>query len=76
VLDVNLGGETVYEVADFLMSEHVPFVFVTGYGRENMEPRLREVPLLRKPVDRENLSALLRGYISADARGSVSELTK
>ena len=63
VLDVNLHGEMVYELADYLTSKNVPFVFVTGYGRENVESRFRDVPLLRKPVDQENLGALLRGYL-------------
>ena len=32
VLDVNLGGDRVYPVADALSRRNVPFVFVTGYG--------------------------------------------
>ncbi len=32
VLDVNLGGQTVYPVAEVLGTRNVPFAFLTGYG--------------------------------------------
>ena len=32
ILDVNLGGEKVYPVAERLAARGVPFVFCTGYG--------------------------------------------
>src|SRR4051794_18185888 len=31
VLDINLGNERVYPVADFLKARGTPFVFTTGY---------------------------------------------
>lgn len=34
VLDVNLAGEKVYPVAEFLMERHIPFLFLSGYGDE------------------------------------------
>src|SRR5262245_7413023 len=39
VLDVNLGGQNVYPVAEVLDARRVPFVFVTACGREAL-PRL------------------------------------
>ena len=44
VLDVNLGGELIYPLADVLTADHVPFVFITGYGAEEIEPPLRQRP--------------------------------
>ncbi len=44
VLDVNLGGELIYPLADVLAADHVPFVFITGYGAEEIEPRYANVP--------------------------------
>ena len=44
VLDVNLGGELIYPLADVLAADHVPFVFITGYGAEEIEPPLRQRP--------------------------------
>ena len=39
ILDINLGGEMIYPLADMLAADHVPFVFITGYGAEEIEPR-------------------------------------
>ena len=39
IIDVNLGGEFVYPVADVLVARDIPFVFVTGYGVESIESR-------------------------------------
>ena len=50
VLDINLDGDKVYEVADELLSRGVPVVFVTGYERPSIPDRYRDVPLCLKPV--------------------------
>jgi len=55
ILDVNLGGELVYPVADLLVSRGTPFVFVTGYGRESIDRRFAGVSVLEKPVERKAL---------------------
>src|SRR5215813_8303671 len=49
VLDVNLGGQTVYPVAEVLDARRVPFVFVTAYGREALPPLFCRRPHLGKP---------------------------
>ena len=57
VLDVNLSGETSFEVADELVELGLPFVFATGYGESIVMPdRFRSVPVVSKPYD----SAALR----------------
>ena len=58
ILDVNLAGQLVYPVADRLMDLHIPFVFVTGYGRESIDRRYDSVYVLEKPVEREALEAV------------------
>jgi PAS domain S-box-containing protein len=60
VLDVNLGGETVYEVAELLTRIGTPFIFVSGYGKEGIDPRFENIPVLRKPVDFDDLRRALR----------------
>jgi two-component sensor histidine kinase/CheY-like chemotaxis protein len=60
LLDVNLGGETVYPVADMLARIRVPFVFLTGYDEESIEPRFADVARLDKPVGLEQLGATVR----------------
>jgi len=55
ILDVNLGGESVYPIADALMARGVPFVFATGYGAESIDRRFACAPVLQKPIDRQAL---------------------
>ncbi len=64
ILDVNLGGQPVYEVAEHLVARNIPFIFMTGYGRENIDERFCEIPLLRKPVDLDQLKKSLARVIS------------
>jgi CheY-like chemotaxis protein len=56
ILDVNLGGQRVYPVADVLAARHIPFVFVTGYGSAGLRDLDRNRPVLQKPY-RANLLA-------------------
>jgi len=58
ILDVNLGGDLVYPVAERLARRDVPFVFVTGYDAETIDPRYAHVPVLQKPIEREVLQGL------------------
>lgn len=59
ILDVNLNGETVYEVADTLIARGASVVFVTGYEREDVPERYRSIPLCLKPVDGSKVVAAL-----------------
>jgi CheY-like chemotaxis protein len=49
LLDVNLGGELVYPVAEALARRRIPFVFVTGYGPEGVAAPFRGRPTVKKP---------------------------
>lgn len=61
VLDVNLGGETVFPVADALQARRVPFVFATGYEEQILGDRYPGAVRCDKPVDfRDLLRALKR----------------
>ena len=51
LLDINLDGEKVWEVADALIERGIPVVFVTGYDRESIPDRYLDVPLCLKPID-------------------------
>jgi DNA-binding response OmpR family regulator len=63
VLDVNLGGETVFPVADVLDTRKVPFLFLTGYGTETLERRFCERPRLGKPFKTAELIGVVRRLI-------------
>jgi two-component SAPR family response regulator len=53
ILDINVGGEMVYPLADALAAGGVPFVFVTGYGAESVDCRFANVRVLQKPIERQ-----------------------
>jgi CheY-like chemotaxis protein len=59
VLDLNLHGVKSYPVADALTQRNVPFVFVTGYGRDALDAAHRDCPHCIKPVTRDVLLAAL-----------------
>jgi PAS domain S-box-containing protein len=55
ILDVSLGGELIYPVADCLVAKDVPFVFITGYGAEAIDARFASYRVLQKPIQRQVL---------------------
>jgi CheY-like chemotaxis protein len=58
ILDVNLGGEMVFPVADLLRKRGIPFVFATGYDRWSMPQAYANVRRFEKPVA---IRSLVRG---------------
>jgi CheY-like chemotaxis protein len=60
VLDINLGHERVWPVAEYLEARSVPFVLATGYGDDDVPARFKERPILSKPISRGTLSNALR----------------
>ena len=63
VLDVNLGGERVYPVAEKLAAKGVHFIFTTGYGKSGLDPRWTERPVVQKPFNVEAMTEALRALI-------------
>lgn len=62
VLDVNLGGEMVFPLADFLAQRGIPFVYVTGYGATILRQCDHERPSLQKPYKRQELSRIAKEW--------------
>jgi CheY-like chemotaxis protein len=60
ILDVNLGRETAYPVAERLASRGVPFAFATGYGASGVIPKFAAVPILVKPFADEELQRVVQ----------------
>lgn len=60
VLDVNLGGELVYPLAEWLGAQEVPFVFCSGYEHLETQSAYDQWPRVRKPVDVQLLDSELR----------------
>lgn len=63
ILDVNLGGEKTYAVADILTDRKIPFAFVTGYGPDSIVSEFSHAPVLQKPIEAAKLHALLQRIV-------------
>lgn len=59
LLDVNLGGKRSDRIADILLRRGVPFAFSTGYGSGAVMDAHADVPVLTKPTQLADLSAVL-----------------
>ena len=66
ILDVNLNGEKIYPVAEILSRRNIPFIFITGYGADSIDPRFVNVALLQKPIERQKLRSILLNGLPAD----------
>jgi CheY-like chemotaxis protein len=62
VLDVNLGGQMVFPVAEALLARRVPFVFSTGYGTDGVADRYPFAQVLAKPYGVRALAAALADF--------------
>lgn len=58
-LDVNLGRERVYPVAEALRRRGTPFVFATGYEAEFIDASFAGTPVCLKPVTPRRLAEAL-----------------
>ncbi|MBL6852055.1 MAG: response regulator [Alphaproteobacteria bacterium] len=62
ILDVNLGHDEAYPIAEVLADRGIPFIFMTGYGPESLDKRFRKYPVLQKPVVRETLAEAIERF--------------
>jgi DNA-binding response OmpR family regulator len=51
ILDVNLGKEQSFPVADVLRQRGIPFIFATGYGTDGLSAAYRQAITLPKPFE-------------------------
>lgn len=66
VLDMNLGGDMVFPVADRLRAADIPLIFATGYGQGDLPARFTGVPRFEKPVDLSRIVQALRRVSQPD----------
>jgi CheY-like chemotaxis protein len=59
VLDVNLGGQPIFPLADLLRERGRPFAFATGYGDAGLRDVDRGTPVLQKPFREGDLARVL-----------------
>ncbi len=61
VLDVNLGGQASYPVAEALAQAGKGFAFSTGYGPGSLPEAWRDRPVLSKPFGAAEVAKVLNG---------------
>lgn len=59
ILDANLAGESVDELAGELARRGIPFAFLTGYGPDCLPEEFQQVPLIDKPFNPQQLLAVV-----------------
>ena len=65
ILDVNLGGEPVFPLADVLMELGVPLIFTTGYDVKTLPERFAHVQTCEKPINIRRITAAVCKAIHA-----------
>ena len=69
VLDVNLGGQPIFPLADLLREKGAPFAFATGYGDAGLRDVDKGSPVLQKPFREGDLARVLGELRAAAAAG-------
>lgn len=62
LLDIRLDDETVFPLAEALADRGVPYVFMTGYGADEIPASERERPVFHKPACWSAVIAALAVY--------------
>jgi PAS domain S-box-containing protein len=72
LVDANLAGHPVDDLAAALTKRNIPFAFVTGYGREALPAAFGEGIVLDKPFTQEQLLATVGLLFDQDAPAARS----
>jgi PAS domain S-box-containing protein len=64
LVDANLGGHQVDEVAAALTQKGIPFAFATGYGRNALPLPFRDADVLAKPFNPDQVGATVRRLLA------------
>lgn len=73
LLDGNLRGVPVDDIAAALVERDIPFVFVSGYGRENLPEAFSSAPLLSKPFSYGELIKVASHLVAKPVRADGAE---
>ena len=74
LLDVNLSGHPVDDLAAALAHNAIPFVFVTGYGREGLPRAFAQAAMLGKPFGRDQLLAVVESLLERRQNADIVPL--
>ncbi len=68
ILDISLGNDDSYEVAEALSARNIPFAFATGHGADALAEHYTDVVTVSKPFDFE----IVRSVVAKLLEGSPS----
>lgn len=71
LLDINLGGQASYPVAEVLRGRKIPFLFMTGYDPWGHPGRVSGSIVLRKPFSFSQLASSLRDVCLIASAGTT-----
>jgi len=66
LLDVNLGGEKVFPVAELLAERNIPFMLLSGYGENATPAEHAGWPTHGKPFNTDELLVAISGLVEPD----------
>jgi DNA-binding response OmpR family regulator len=64
-LDITLGRQTSFPIAEKLHQRNIPFIFASGYGLEDVPEHFRDVQMLQKPYDMKGVLSALSGILGS-----------
>ena len=64
-LDIDVLDGKSYPVAQKLMDNHIPFIFLTGENRKLLPEKFSKAPFMSKPVDDKTLVKLTKSLTNA-----------
>ncbi len=76
VLDINLGGEMSFPLAEALLDRRVPFVFFTAYAGVPVPDHLREVERYLKPASYSRVHRTLSRRFAMPEEGEDDDLVR
>ncbi|WEX07683.1 PAS domain S-box protein [Chelativorans sp. AA-79] len=68
LLDANLSGEQVGDLAAELTRRGVPFSFLTGYERDGLPEAFRHAPMIGKPFMRQDALAMIARLTATEGK--------
>ena len=68
LLDIALGSQHCFPVADALCARRIPFTFASGRGGTAIPPRYESVPVLLKPFVFERVRDAIVALLNGSAR--------
>jgi PAS domain S-box-containing protein len=71
LIDVNLAGQPVDELAAALTNKRIPFAFATGYGPNGLPRGFRETTILAKPFNSDQLLPVIQALVGQERRPSA-----